>query len=283
MHNDKYSLLRKGKSKLGLNKAFIGLVTLALPAVMLFAPEGASGATPIVVVTPTFEHGWSATAAPADTKAGGAVNFVNDAMAPAGNGALQLTTDSTTTAKAQYLHVAGIPLSEVTELSFYTKQNFASFAGADASYQLIMYLNGSSGFTTLVYEPYQGGGDSVIPRLWQRWDVYAGKFWSTREVACSQGTLSKGFGGPAIHTLAEIKAKCPQAVVLAYGLNVGSNNPSYNVEADLFNFNGTTYDFERTNEPSSKDDCKSNGWTNLTDQYDQPFKNQGQCVSWTNG
>jgi hypothetical protein len=282
MQYDNYSLLRKGKTKLGMNKAFMGLVALTLPAVIL-STSAAASATATVVVTPTFEHGWSATTPLADTKTGGAVNFVTDTMAPAGNGALQLTTDSSITAKAQYMHVAGIPLIEVTELSFYTKQNFASFVGGNASYQLSMYLNGTSGFTTLVYEPYQGGGGSVVPGLWQRWDVYPGKFWSTREVTCSNGTLSKGNGGPAIHTLAEIKAKCPEAVVLAYGLNIGSNNLSYNVEADLFNFNGTTFDFERNNEPSSKSDCKSNGWTNLTDQNDQPFKNQGQCVSWTNG
>ncbi|MBA3757518.1 hypothetical protein H0X09_01485 [Candidatus Saccharibacteria bacterium] len=44
----------------------------------------------------------------------------------------------------------------------------------------------------------------------------------------------------------------------------------------------TTYDFELTNEPSSKDDCKKHGWMNLTDNEGNPFKNQGQCVSYFN-
>ena len=32
--------------------------------------------------------------------------------------------------------------------------------------------------------------------------------------------------------------------MLGFGVNVGSNNPSYDVEVDLVNFNGTVYDFE---------------------------------------
>jgi hypothetical protein len=284
MQYDIYSDVRKIKAELNMNKTLMGLVVLALPAVMLLATGAASAATTTVVVTPKLEHGWSGSAPLADTRPGGAVNFISDPMAPAGEGALQLTTDITNAAKAQYMHEAGTPLNEVTELSYYTKQNLASFAGGNASYQLPVFLNGTSGFTTLVYEPYQGGsGVSVIPGLWQRWDVYAGKVWSTRTVTCSNGVISGGAGGPAIHTLAEVKTKCPGAVVLGYGVDIGSYNPSYNVETDLFNFNGTTYDFELTNKPSSKDECKESGWMNLTDQNDQPFKNQGQCVSWTNG
>ena len=51
---------------------------------------------------------------------------------------------------------------------------------------------------------------------------------------------------------------------------------------DLVNFNGTTYDFELTNEPANKDACKKGGWQNLTDGDGQPFKNQGECVSYAN-
>jgi hypothetical protein len=31
---------------------------------------------------------------------------------------------------------------------------------------------------------------------------------------------------------------------LQYGVNIGSNNPGYIVRTDLFDFNGTVYDFE---------------------------------------
>jgi hypothetical protein len=37
------------------------------------------------------------------------------------------------------------------------------------------------------------------------------------------------------------------------------------------------------NTPTTKDDCKNNGWKNLQDETGKLFKNQGQCVSWTNG
>jgi hypothetical protein len=280
MQYEIYDGVRKNRTKSDKSRTFMGLVALGLPAVMFLAPGAASADTTTVVVTPTFQHGWSASAPLADTRVGGAVNFKNDPTAPAGEGALQLTTDATIDAKAQYMHVAGVPLDDVTELSYDTKQNSASFVGGDASYQLPMYLNGTSGFTTLVYEPYEGGGGPVTPGIWQRWDVYAGKFWSTRNVTCSNGVITKS-QGTTMYTLAQIKAMCPQALVLEYGLNIGSNNPSYNVETDLFNFNGTTYNFELTNKPSSKDACKKDGWMNLTDQNGQPFKNQGLCVSWT--
>jgi hypothetical protein len=274
--------VRQNKAKLNKSRTLMGLVSLVLPAVMFLAPGAASAAATTVVVTPTIEHGWSATAPLADTRPGGAVNFINDATAPAGGGALQLTTNNLNSAKAQYMHAAGIPLSAVTELSYYTKQNSASYFGGDASYQLPILGNGTSGFTTLVYEPYQGGSViPVIPGIWQRWDVYGGLFWSSKDVICSNGTLSAGYGGAPFYSLAEVKAKCPAAVVVAYGVDIGSYNPSYNVETDLFNFNGTTYNFELTNKPSSKDECKKDGWMNLTDQNGQPFKNQGQCVSWT--
>src|SRR5687768_16511324 len=110
-----------------------------------------------VEVTPTNTQGWST----ADTKPGGTGSFVVDGTAPSGGcGALQLTTDATTTAKAQYLHAANAPIASVTDLSYWTKQVSASFAGGDASYQLVTCLGGVdgsgnclAGFTTFVYEP----------------------------------------------------------------------------------------------------------------------------------
>jgi hypothetical protein len=34
--------------------------------------------------------------------------------------------------------------------------------------------------------------------------------------------------------------------------------------------------------PSTKDDCKKGGWQDVRDDDGQPFKNQGDCVSWVN-
>ena len=213
------------------------------------------------------------------------MNFVTDSSAPGDpdKGALQLTTDATATAKAQYLHEANTPVADITELSYSTKQNSASFAGGDASYQFVVDLNGGAagGFTTFVYEPYQNG--TVTPGTWQSWDVDAGQFWSSRSFSDGTCTVTAGGGGAPFYTLNDLQANCPNAIAVGFGVNIGSNNPSYDVEADLVNFNGTTYNFEPFRVASNKDDCKKDGYKNLTDQNGKPFKNQGQCVSWTNG
>ncbi len=36
----------------------------------------------------------------------------------------------------------------------------------------------------------------------------------------------------------------------------------------------------RAASPSDKDECKKGGWRSLTDDAGEPFRNQGQCVSW---
>jgi hypothetical protein len=234
-----------------------------------------------VVVTPNNTQGWST----ADTAAGGAVNFIIDASSPAPNGALQLTTTASPSSKAQYMHATNTPLASVTDLSYYTKQVSPPGTVADPAYQLPVFLNGgTAGFSTLVFEPYQNPGNNgnatVVNNAWQKWDVDAGLFWSTRTVTCSNGTITGTPGGPASYTLAAIKTACPSAAVAGYGVNIGSNNPSYNVETDLFNFNGTTYDFQAVKTPVHRDQCKQNGYANYTNDNGQPFKNQARCTEY---
>lgn len=266
--------------------------TLLLALGMPLAAYAAS----TVVVTPTATQGWTSTAPGADTRPGGAVNFITDTTSPAPNGALQLTTSATTTAKAQYMHAASVPLSSVTQLSYYTKQVSPLGTVADPSYQLPVCLTGagttscnpgltgtpgSSSFSTLVFEPYQNPGNNgnaaVVNNVWQKWDVAAGLFWSTRTVVCSNGTIVGSAGGPSTYTLAQIQTACPQAFVLGYGVNIGTNNPGYNVETDLFNFNGTVYDFQVVNMPTSEKQCRQNGYLNYTDAQGKPFKNAETC------
>lgn len=230
-------------------------------------------AASLTVVTPSNLQGWST----ADTRVGGASSFILDNTAPSGSGALKLTTDATTTAKAQFMHSATGPLASVSELSYYTKQNSASFAGGNVSYQLPVFLNGTSGFTTFVYEPYQNG--TVVNGLWQQWDVDAGQFWSTRSVTCSNGNVVAGGGGAPFYTLAQIQALCPNAEVLGFGVNIGSNNPSYDTETDLVSFNGDAFDFEPTLTPLSKESCKNDGWQTFNTPV---FKNQGGCIAYFN-
>src|SRR4051794_7247987 len=92
---------------------------VALIATLAFGGVGAVGAAGTVIVTQTNPQGWSMS----DTRPGGSVSFVDgDAPAGGGSGSLQLTTDATDAAKAQYMHAANTSLSLVTELSYSTKQ-----------------------------------------------------------------------------------------------------------------------------------------------------------------
>lgn len=78
----------------------------------------------------------------------------------------------------------------------------------------------------------------------------------------------------------------PGSTIRAFALNVGDTSASdlgldgyldkvvVDAAGDL-----TTYDFEPTLSPSNKDACKKDGWKT----FNAPsFRNQGQCVSWTN-
>jgi hypothetical protein len=187
------------------------------------------------------------------------------------------------------MHDTNTPLANVTQLSYYTKQNSGP-PHADPAYQLVMCLNGvtatgcaAMGFTTLVFEPYQNPQQGPIaPSVWQDWDVYNGLFWSTRTVTCSNGAVLMAPGGPATYTISQIKTYCPNAVVIGYGVNIGTFNPLYDVNTDLFNFNGTIYDFELYQVVRNKDECKNGGWRTLTREDGTPFRNQGDCVSYAN-
>ncbi len=251
------------------------LVGAAAGAVMLGGMATMAYAAATIVVTPTAPQGWTT----ADTRIGGNVGFIVDATAPAGIGALQLTTDATNAAKAQYMHAANTSVADLTELSYWAKQNSAPFAGGDVSYQLPVYLNGTSGFTTFVYEPYENG--TVIPNTWQLWHVDAGLLWSTKTITCSNGTILAGNGGATLYTLAQIKTMCPAAVAIGFGVNIGSYNPSYNVETDLVSFNNTAYNFEPYVVATTKEQCMKGGWTTVTDANGSPFTNQGLCVAYT--
>lgn len=68
------------------------------------------------------------------------------------------------------------------------------------------------------------------------------------------------------------------SLVTDAGWAVGGNQT---VLFDNTDIDGTVYTFE-PNVPTSKDQCKQGGWQNLENANGQPFKNQGQCVSYFN-
>lgn len=207
-------------------------------SVLMAAP---SHALSTVTINSLTTSGWST----ADTRTNGHVALITDTTAPLGAGALSLKTDAAPAPsqdKAQFMTAANVALSDAATQPMYysTKQNAASFVAGLPSYQVVVNLYGTGGFTTLVYEPYNNEGNAAVHNgEWQQWNVGEGKFWSTRAVGSlqpSQGTYQ--------YTLAQILAEFPNAQVQAIGVNVGSNNPGYDTEVDGLAFNGNLYDFE---------------------------------------
>ncbi len=277
-----YSGVRKIRTKAD-RFGTVAVASVAGLAVATVLPLAAHAAPSTVVVTPANTQGWST----ADTTAGGSVTYSNDTTTPGtpNNGALELKTDSDTASRAQYMHTTTTALADVTELSYSAKQ-VSGPAVADPSYQLPVCLGGVAGgncvgFTTLVYEPYWNG--TVTPGAWQSWDVMSGQLWSSRTVsdpnnaACS---VNAGAGGSPFYSITQLQAECPDAVVTGFGVNVGTYNTNYDVEADLVDFNGVTYNFEPYQAATDKDACKDGGWQSLSAADGSSFKNQGACVSY---
>jgi hypothetical protein len=243
----------------------------------------AAAAQTTVTVTPGDTQGWTNTG----TTAGGMVSFIADSDTPLGYGALRLMTDDTTQAKATYVHATDTALADVTDLGYWTKQVEASFEQGTASYQLVVCLDGydgetCNGFTTLVFEPYQNIAQGpVVNGVWQEWDVDEGQFWSSRTVdGAGSCDVTAGGGGAPFYTLAGLQTVCPNADVVAFGVNVGSNNPEYDIRVDGVQFNDTIYDFEAWTVPTEMQQCKGMGWRNVRYPDGTSFRNQGQCVSF---
>lgn len=222
-----------------MRKLVTGGALLALAIAVLVAAGAASADVTTVPVTPTTSQ-WTQD----DTNGGGSVSWTDAMGAPSGLGtaSLELRTDETTSAKADLFNhaLSGLQLGDLQQLGYWTYQRSASSSDGDASLQLQVLVNGTSGFTTLVFEPYENG--TVANGEWQHWDASAGRFWSTRTTA--DGGLTAGHGGAPFYTLAEVHALYPNAVVVGVGVNVGTFNPSYDVGVDGVQVNDTVYDFE---------------------------------------
>ncbi len=262
--------------KLGMTT---GVISLALaPAAM--ADDGS------VIVTPESMSHWI------DAHLSGGTSALVDG-APAGLGAssLELKTTSDVQAKATYAHPEDMRLSDLSSASYWTKQVVASSDGGSASMMLGVDLNGDGTWdTNLVFEPYwqnnaSPDSDPVVKDTWQKWDVTSGLFWSSRSFGSGDAALVAGGGGAPFYTLENIKANYPNAKVTTAGVGVGTYNTDYTIDVDGVELNGTTYNFEKTaanTEPKNKDDCKKDGWKTLKSVDGRMFKNQGQCVSYSN-
>ena len=205
---------------------------------------------------------------------------------PLGVGSITLETP-TSADKVQlfnYDHV-GTPLSQVSSMSYSTYRT-AGTGQQVTAINVEVDVNGAApgGFTTLVFEPvYNTTQGAVVNGQWQSWDAYNGGnaiWWSTRAI-----------GGVCAFTCYvtwnQIVAANPDAVIVGgFGLNQGSGNPGLVSSVDALHFDtpttSVTYDFEPYHVATSKDACKNDGWRTLRRADGSSFKNQGDCVSYTN-
>ena len=193
----------------------LSLASLLALTVFLVATTAASAAT--TVTGPGGE--WST----GDTRPGGAVAFVSGpASPPLGVGSLQMTSDGPT-AKAQFVTNAfvGSSLDDLGTISYWDYRSSASttIPVQRISLNVPVFLNGTDGFTTLVFEPVYQPGASLSSDTWQQWVASgSGLWWSTRTV----GPFCGGAIIACMRTWDDIKATFPNAVVVdSLGFNIG--------------------------------------------------------------
>lgn len=232
---------------------YCALATLALSAGLVACSDDAEpGCTPVTIQAgdpaSVPAPGWYSS----DTRSNGTVSMTTEFGTPGAGGpcnAVKLTTGEATGTplqdKAQLFSFAqaGTALSSITNVSYWGYRSSSSPAiVADptgphpATISLNVQISGTSvpgNFATLVYEPYNqtGGQDAILNDTWQVWDASGGVWWSTKN---GQGNLL---------TWSEVQALYPNAAVIGYGFNLGSNNPNLIVAGDGLTFGPTFTDF----------------------------------------
>jgi len=131
----------------------------------------------------------------------------------------------------------------------------------DCRYNVVPTVGSTTGFTTVTFDPTQ-----AYP------------------VTTRGGTNASPYTCPAVP--ADMNLLSAGSNFRAFALNVGDTSASdmgldgyldnvvVNTDTDV-----TTYNFDPALTPSSKDACKKDGWKTFNSPA---FKNQGQCVSYTN-
>lgn len=232
------------------------------------------------------------------TREGGVITIAPSSLPRSGPASLYLSTPDTlpdptpsVSDKAYTLNstLAGAPLSSLTTLAY---ESYVITPGRDNPQQapalnIEIDRNGPSvagGYSVLVWEPIYTGA-TVVPGQWQSWTPSASNgWWSTRDVVLGVPQLPQFPHYSS--TFAQVKAALPDAIIVSIGVNQGGGNPGLSSNVDLLTVNNTVYDFELdanhdgiadTAPPTSKDQCKDDGWKTFNNPT---FKNQGDCVSY---
>lgn len=200
-----------------------------------------------LVVTPSAPQGWSTYG----LTASGTVDFIAASDSPSAPGALELTTSNDVNSVTHFKKEASSTLSDVTSISFATKQIAAADAtNGNATLRLSIDLNGDGvEDDQLMYEPYYNGFAGGTN--WNTWTITHsnGKFWSNYGIvynghpAVSAGSYASNF------TLADVLQDHPNAKLIGLIVSMGSYNVSQQVAVDnvhlVTSTEDTTYNFEQ--------------------------------------
>lgn len=218
---------------------------------------------------------------------------------PAGKGSAQVSVSGTQRRNLSTFRFRGTALADITTLRFSTYNPSAgNGGGANRSGFLVLNVdfNGSDTWQRrLTFVPSKNG--TVIPNSWQEWDAinngnamwgYSGTTWPVAPAGPHMGQV--GISGGTLRSWSDILADYPNVRIRVtdghVGIRVGepyANGYTENIDAFKFGTAAgtTTFDFEPA--PTTKDECKADGYQNFTDpSTDQPFKNQGQCIQYVN-
>ncbi len=179
-------------------------------------------------------------------------------------------------------------LADISDIGYATYRHAASTDGvALPSINIQVDKDGGAllpgDFLTLVYEPYLNGA-TIREGVWETWDAIPGTWWATRPITLA-GTVC--LPQACTFSWSAFVAAYPNATIVGgFGVNQGSFNGGLFAATDglTISHNGATwtYDFEPFRGPAAKEECKDGGWENLRRADGSPFKNQGECVAYSN-
>lgn len=243
-----------------------------------------------VVVTPADMQGWffCNDQTTCMTPATGSI-VSGPGNPPLGSGSARLPAPTPSDGQAlMILAHQGTKLADISTLKYST---FVTSGGPPQAIALQFDIDfdstdANTGFQgRLVFEPYHS--QTVVAGQWQTWDTLTaagtGSWWFTR----APGNLPANCPQSNPCTWNEVLGKFPNIAVLGRTIfKAGSGWTNFDGNVDAFTIgisgNETTYDFDPYEVAQDKDDCKNDGWQNLRRANGTPFKNQGDCVSYTN-
>ena len=216
--------------------AALAVVTTAAAAMAMAATTAtAVGVTNVITPSTATAQGWYTE--------DGAPAF--DTSSPRIHGLGQLRFDTPVAAsKENYFHLTGssftngVGWSSAQGLSYSIRNNGT---GPEAAYDMEVLTTGTSGYTTLVWEPYQNGHPLLDDGNWHTFSNLEGSnslWWSSHIANPAPGSQSSP------QPLSFFESLYPSATISTYGVGQGSNNGGSTTYVDDVAFNGVTNNFE---------------------------------------